>query len=171
MFYGGRGVRTIGAKWHRVLDFDNSVLLMTFSPENVNGWSLSVSFCTRPLKDRSNNGVLSDEKNALPNLCDLQTVRLIRYSLLHVSARPIADVDDSLAERSAVMENAMDDVHGGVSWLQMGPQPIPKLSMLPHPSKILVENMILCWWNLIGLVLTWGHLKSISFHLHCLCHD
>ena len=38
-----------------------------------------------------------------------------------MSARPIADVDDSLAERSAVVENAMDDVHGGVSWIQMGP--------------------------------------------------
>ena len=42
MFYGGRCVRTIGATWHRVLAFENSVLLMTFSPENVNGWSLSV---------------------------------------------------------------------------------------------------------------------------------
>ena len=54
-------------------------------------------------------------------ICIYIYIRLIRYNLLHMSARPIADVDDSLAVRSAVMENAMDDVHGGVSWLQMGP--------------------------------------------------
>ena len=47
-------------------------------------------------------------------------------------ARPVADVDTVHAARSAVLENALDDVHGGVAWhIQVGPAPTPKQIMIP----------------------------------------